>query len=201
MAPICPPPWHFTTWFSLDLLDHWQSLAAGLVAVFAAIIAIGGAELFARLKERRERKAILLSLAAEVREYLDQIIKRREIIRRTLPDQKVVGRDLKVVAELPSPIVFSASADRIGLFGPRIAAGLTKFYANQEALNLVVRLKTTDPDLAISRGDIEDLAALFEQACSRALPLLAELPHEEADAALKRTIESFARPLGPRHQV
>jgi hypothetical protein len=29
-----PPPWHFTTW--LDLLDHWQTLFAGGVAVLAA---------------------------------------------------------------------------------------------------------------------------------------------------------------------
>jgi hypothetical protein len=29
------PPWHFTTW--LDLLDHWQTLAAGLLAAAAAI--------------------------------------------------------------------------------------------------------------------------------------------------------------------
>jgi hypothetical protein len=66
MAPICPPPWHFTTWLDLDLLDHWQSLVAGLVALVAAIIALGGTELFARLKERRERKAIRLSLAEEI---------------------------------------------------------------------------------------------------------------------------------------
>jgi hypothetical protein len=30
-----PQPWHFTTW--LDLFDHWQTLAAGLLAVLAAI--------------------------------------------------------------------------------------------------------------------------------------------------------------------
>jgi hypothetical protein len=30
-----PPPWHFTTWF--DWLDHWQTLAAGLLAMLAAI--------------------------------------------------------------------------------------------------------------------------------------------------------------------
>jgi hypothetical protein len=28
------PPWHFTTW--LDLFDHWQTLAAGILAVLAA---------------------------------------------------------------------------------------------------------------------------------------------------------------------
>jgi hypothetical protein len=29
-----PTPWHFTTW--LDLFDHWQTLAAGILAVLAA---------------------------------------------------------------------------------------------------------------------------------------------------------------------
>jgi hypothetical protein len=29
-----PQPWHFTTW--LDLLDHWQTLVAGVLAVLAA---------------------------------------------------------------------------------------------------------------------------------------------------------------------
>jgi hypothetical protein len=45
VALICSPAAAPPAWFSLDLLDHWQSLAAGLVAVVAAIIAIGGAEL------------------------------------------------------------------------------------------------------------------------------------------------------------
>ena len=31
-------PWHFTT--ALDLLDHWQALAAGLVAIVGAVIAV-----------------------------------------------------------------------------------------------------------------------------------------------------------------
>ena len=181
MAPTFLPPEHFTTW--LDLLDHWQSLTAGLVAVFAAIIAIGGAE-----------KDDPPSLAAEVRAYLDLFIRKREIIQRFSPQEATVllGRHLKAVGELPSPIVFSASADRIGLLGPRIAAGLTEFYATYEALNLMVRLATTYPDRAIHRDSLEDLAHLFEQACSRALPLLAKLPREKADAALKKTIESFA---------
>jgi hypothetical protein len=191
MAPICPPPWQFTTW--LDLLDHWQSLAAGLVAVAAASIAVGGAELFARLKERRVRKAILLSLAVEVRACLDLLIRKREIIRRLCRREAFVfGRDLKAVIELPSPIVFSASADRIGLLGPRIAAGLVEFYATYEALNLTVRVAATDPDRQVAWDQIEALGPLFEKACSRALPLLAKLPHEEADAALKEAIESFA---------
>jgi hypothetical protein len=30
-----PQPWHFTTW--LDLLDHWQTLVTGVLAVLAAV--------------------------------------------------------------------------------------------------------------------------------------------------------------------
>jgi hypothetical protein len=189
-------PWGFTWLDMLPLaavktkLYHWQSLAAGLVALGAAIVAVGGAELFARLKERRERKAILLSLAAEVRAYLDLFIRKREIIRRLCRREELVfGRDLKAVIELPSPIVFSASADRIGLLGPRIAAGLVEFYATYEALNLTVRVAATHLDRQVAWDQIELLGPLFEQACSRALPLLAKLPHEKADAALKATIE------------
>jgi hypothetical protein len=33
-----PQPWHFTTW--LDLVDHWQTVIAGLIALIAAIITV-----------------------------------------------------------------------------------------------------------------------------------------------------------------
>jgi hypothetical protein len=190
---VTQAPWHYTTFW--DWLDHWQSLAAGLVAVVAAIIAIGGAELFARLRERRERKAILLSLAVEVRAYLFMFIKTCEILQALQPEKALVHQ-LRSVAELPSPIVFSASADRIGLLGPRIAAGLADFYVVQEALNSTVRFFAVDSARAIRRDSLDGLALLFEQACSRALPLLAKLPREEADATLKKTIESFAANRG-----
>jgi hypothetical protein len=179
-------------WDLPDFLYRGQSLAAGLVALAAAVIALAGAEVFARLKERRERKAILLSLAAEVRAYLDIFISKREIVHRiSRQEAPVFGRDLKAVVETRSPIVFSASADRIGLLGPRIAAGLTEFYTIQEALNAAVRIVTTAPIAAVDRPQILELVYLFEQACKRALPLLAKLPHEKADADLKKKIETF----------
>ncbi len=37
MTPV-DTPWHFTTW--LDLLDHWQTLIAGVFALVAAFITI-----------------------------------------------------------------------------------------------------------------------------------------------------------------
>jgi hypothetical protein len=35
---VTQAPWRYTT--SLDLLDHWQSLAAGLIAVLAAVVEV-----------------------------------------------------------------------------------------------------------------------------------------------------------------
>jgi hypothetical protein len=52
-------PWRFTTW--LDLLDHWQSLVAGVLTFLAAVMVVGGAEWFARRKERGEVAAIRAS--------------------------------------------------------------------------------------------------------------------------------------------
>ena len=66
---VTQTPWRYTTF--LEPLDHWQSLAAGLIALLAAIIAICGPEFFARLKERREIKALRSALAGEIRLYVD----------------------------------------------------------------------------------------------------------------------------------
>jgi hypothetical protein len=129
--------------------------------------------------------------------YLDLLLKGRELMRRvSRQEEPVHGRTLKAVAELPSPTVFSAAADRIGLLGPRIAASLTEFYATNEQLNSGVRVLAIDPAAAVDKSYLERLVGLFDQACRRALPLLAKLPHEKSDAALKATIESFASQAG-----
>jgi hypothetical protein len=57
-------PWHYTTF--PEALHHWQSLAAGGVALIAALVAIFGAEFVARCKERREIEALRASLAGEI---------------------------------------------------------------------------------------------------------------------------------------
>jgi hypothetical protein len=58
-------PWRFTTW--LDVFDRWRLLAAGVLALLAALIVVGGAEWFARSNERREVDALRVSLAVEIR--------------------------------------------------------------------------------------------------------------------------------------
>jgi hypothetical protein len=65
-------PWHFTTWF--DLLDHWQTLVAGLLAVLAAVVTVWWTEGFSRRRERREAEAIKSSLAVEIKAFLNVLL-------------------------------------------------------------------------------------------------------------------------------
>jgi hypothetical protein len=75
-------PWHFTTW--LDLFDHWQTFVAGLVAIVAAVLAVGGPEFFASRRAWREIEALRAALAGEIRFYVDLLTNMREIL--TLPE-------------------------------------------------------------------------------------------------------------------
>jgi hypothetical protein len=86
---------HFTTW-----LNYWQTLLAGILAFFAGFFALAAAwlsvqsaerqarwsvesvERQAREKEQRENDGMLLSLAAEVRQYIENLLKTIRILRR-----------------------------------------------------------------------------------------------------------------------
>jgi hypothetical protein len=133
MTPICPPPWHYTTFW--DWLDHWQSLAAGLVALGAAIVAVGGAEWFARRKERREIEAIRIII-------------------------------------------------------PKLAPYVVAFYGNIEHIRSHVRIATADPAETLNSTNLDEIAALLEQAFQEnALPLLNQLPKDMR--GLKERIEAM----------
>ena len=111
-----PPTWHYTT-FS-EALDHWQSLAAGLVALIAALVAVLGAEAFARLKERREIRALRASLASEMRLYVQLLISTREILTKRKEAFRIGDeqqQDFRDMAVLPPPIVYPAALIGWGL--------------------------------------------------------------------------------------
>jgi hypothetical protein len=61
-------PWHYTTF--LDLIDHWQSLTAGVLGFAAAIIAVILALQTERRKMQRELDALQKSLAVELRQHV-----------------------------------------------------------------------------------------------------------------------------------
>jgi hypothetical protein len=185
---VTQAPWHFTT--VPDALDHWQALIAGLVALLAAVIAVG-------VPDWRARTALRASLASEVRLYVDLLIQTREILRRfSGPEKLMLARDLRSVAVFNPATVYPASADRVGLLGP-LAVSVTSFYANIERLNFTARFLTHDPEELVPRENIENIVRLVEQACRTSLPLLSELPFDDRDADFRAKIATWASTAPP----
>jgi hypothetical protein len=191
------PPWQFTTW--LDALDHWQTLAAGLIAIVAAVIAVSVPEVFARRRDKRVIEALRASLAGEIRLYVDLLTNTREMLTR--PDvlfqftvnelQDHRQRDLRDLAVLHPPNVYPAAADRLGLIKRPRAAYVVEFYAQIERLNFSARAMTNEPTKAVSASNYETLVNLFGTVCVSALPLLSDLPSDERDGARRAKIEAI----------
>jgi hypothetical protein len=194
---------------AVDWIDHWQTLIAGVLALVAAWLTIRATkraaaeeikasqaqtETTVRLERERvssEVETLRKSLAVEIRQYIDILIKTREILRRLSgPEKRMLAGDLRSVAVFYPPTVYPASADRIGLLGP-LAVSVTSFYTTLERLNFTARLITNDPEELVSRENIEEVASLLEQACRTSLPLLSELPFDERDADFRAIIAKW----------
>jgi hypothetical protein len=148
-----------------------------------------------RLERERvasEADTLRKSLAVEIRQYIDILIKTREILhRRSGPEKRMRARDLRSVVAFNRPTIYPASADRIGLLGP-LAVSVTSFYSTIERLNFTVRFLTNDPEEElVSHADIEAVASLLEQACRTSLPWLSEFPLDERDAEFRATISKW----------
>jgi hypothetical protein len=66
------PPWHYTT--PLDLLDHWQTLIAGGLALLAAGLTVWVTMSIERRKAKREMVAFRKSLAVELRQLIPRAL-------------------------------------------------------------------------------------------------------------------------------
>ena len=187
-----PASWHYTTF--IDALDHWQSLAAGLVAVCAAVIAVGGTEFFARRKERREIEALLASLAAEIRLYVDLLIKTRYLLKvreKAFFGEKAseTQRDLRDLTVLQPPTVYPTATERLGLVSRPRAAEVVAFYATIERFNFLAMAMSNEPDKKVLLPNYLVLIGMIEEACRKSLPLLAQLPVDDGDAKIRADIE------------
>jgi hypothetical protein len=202
MSPICPPPWHFTTWLDLDLLDHWQTLIAGGLALLAAIIAALIAVISARRKERREIKAIRLSLTEEIWWLLRHLLEVHKGLRElsVLSSGWAAGWPASAVrdyASLREAVVYPAIADKIGFTG-KLAPYVVAFYGNIEHLRSHVRTATADPAQTLTSMKLDEIAEQFEQACQEnALPLLNQLPKHQGFTEVKERIEAMGRTPAP----
>lgn len=205
----------------INWLDHWQSLAAGLVALLAAILAVFGAEFFARRKERRETEGIRIALAVEARRLMDTMIETHAVLVNMLKIREtsairsvglIPGAELeraragentissigRLLGELRKPVVYPACADRIGMLGRGLAEGVAGFYGNYEHLQFLGGVIFDDPSQAPSSPELARYVIAFEQVCINALPLFEELPikgmREPFDLGdLKAKVEGMAK--------
>ena len=185
---VTQAPWHFTS--VPDALDHWQSLAAGFVALLAALFAVFGAEVFARCKERREIQALRAMLAVEIRSFLNVLI---EIHQSLTLMEFPSGESVMSAAEPPRPTVYPATADRIGALGP-LAEDVTAFYTTLEWVRVRVNiLGSVFGGNCPPRAQVKRLAAAFEHACRGNLPLLSKLPPDPSDAKIRAKVESMGK--------
>jgi hypothetical protein len=179
-----PWQWQFTTW--LAVLDHWQTIAAGVLALGAAVLAAIIAVWAARKKERREVKAMRLSLAVEIRRLVNILLQTHEgfgcAINRNLCPR---ADDVLKQTSRGVPVVYPATADRVGLLG-RTAPEVVTFYANLKDIEFAGRMTASDPAEPVPAEALNDLLKLIEKACQSALPLLSKLPRDKADPDTER---------------
>jgi hypothetical protein len=154
-------------------------------------------EFFAGRKERREVAALRATLAAEIRLYIDLLIKTREILKTPNIEAQFLSPgerqskqgDLRELAVLHSPIVYPAAADRMGFVKRPRPADVVGFYATLERVNFSTRAATTDPMKPVLVPNYEVLVDLFGEACVKSLPVLSQLPFHEGDAVLTANIK------------
>lgn len=168
-----------------EFLYDWQTFIAGIFALAAALIAVGGSEW-------RARTAVRASLASEVRLYVDLLIKTRESLKKQEPrmtDGRMKQRDLRDLALLYPPTVYpAAAAGALGLLRRPRSAAVVDFYATVERLNFAVKAMSNYPDGWVTTIKYLRLIDLVEEACRTSLPLLSEFPFDKRDAEFREEI-------------
>jgi hypothetical protein len=170
-----------------EFLYDWQTIFAGLAALIAALIAVGGSEW-------RARKALRSSLAGEIRLYVELLIDARDRLtegKEAFRSGKQPHRDFDW-AVLPPPVVYPAAAGgTMGLLRRPRAAAVVDFYANIGRANFTVRRLSNEPTENVSVGEYSVLIDLFEAACRTSLPLLSKFPFDKRDAEFKAEIAKW----------
>jgi hypothetical protein len=183
-------------------LYDWQTLIAGLLAVGAAVGTVAMSEGYSRRRERAETDAIRASLAVEIRAFLSVLLEAHDVLVKAERAAHAKTSNIKTATDLPEPVVYRATADRIGRLGA-IAPIVTSFYVALDRIKIVVRVVTdppaprsdiaTEPSTYLDAIAIRQIANPFEQACRTSLPLLSQLPPSEGDDELRSRIAAMKR--------
>jgi hypothetical protein len=140
----------------------------------------------ARQREHREVEAIRLSLAVEIRHLVNILLQTHDGFGQSLrKNQCLRADDVLKQASRGVPVVYPATADRVGLLGS-VAPDVVIFYANLQDLNFAGRMTSSDPAEPVPPDALSGLMKLIEKACQSALPLLSELPPNTADPDTER---------------
>jgi hypothetical protein len=192
---------HFTTW-----LDHWQTLAAGILGIIAGSFALvaawrtaSRAEKISRQEACRDTDALRRSLAVEIRRSVRLLCQTHQVLTDFMVAFKRGGHlpHASNVAKLTSrvhPTVYPATADRIGRLGHPLAEWVVTFYANVKDIQFAGEIGATVTTRHVSPEEMDGLLSLLEGTCRNALPLLAQLPPDDDDAALRAVIEAMSTP-------
>jgi hypothetical protein len=192
---------HFTTW-----LGHWQTLAAGTLGIIAGSFALlaawwtaSRAEKISRQEACRDTEALRRSLAVEIRRSVRLFCQTHQLLTDFMAAFKRGGHlpHAGNVAKLTSrvhPTVYPATADRIGRLGHPLAEWVVTFYANVRDIQFAGEIGATVTTRHVSSEEMDGLLSLLEETCRNALPLLAQLPPDDNDAALRAVIEAMSTP-------
>jgi len=195
---VTQTPWHFTT--LPDALDHWQTLIAGFIALFAAIIAVWVTLRVERGKARREVDALRKSLAVELRQQIPSALAayRSLGLRASRSGEPISARIVQSLSRMPAPIIYSANADKIGLLEGDAMNVVIVYTLLETARDAAARLATSyRPPDDIDRAVVFKTAEAFLEACKYArgvLPTLrtGDASHDAKDEALIQQITDAA---------
>jgi hypothetical protein len=189
-----PEPWRYTT--VLDFLDHWQAIIAGVLGFSAGIIAVLITLGIERRRVAREADALRKSIATELRLMVSRALGVFNLLDKYIKDAStpITGRMVRYLTRVPTPVIFPANADKIGLLGSDAMEAVI-FYAFIEVGR--EGAKDLERDYAENRIPTDSLAVVarsFLTACNQAVILLPALQtgdpkHAEKDAEVIRTIK------------
>jgi hypothetical protein len=190
-------PWHYTT--IVDLVDHWQTLLAGLVALIAAIITVFVTLNVERRKVDREIDALRKSLAIELRQLIPRALGAHTSLQKlgSTANGPITARMVESLSRVPVPIIYPANAYKIGVLESDAMDVVIVYQLLEIARDGVGRLMTYRTPDDITPSLVLKTAEAFLEACKYARSVLPKMrtgvaAHDAGDESLIKAITAKA---------
>jgi hypothetical protein len=193
---VTQTPWRFTTW--LDLVDHWQTSFAGVLALAAGLITVGvirkQIDTAVRLEQDRvasEVDTLRKSIAVELRLHIATALVAHDDLYGLgfIPNAPITRPMVEDKSRMTTPIIYPANAGKIALLGAEAADVMIVYdlleAARYSAVQVLFRSSLDD----IAPADVVKAANSFLAACSYARGVLPRLrtgiaEHDATDQVL-----------------